>query len=136
MIYCCACACDVQARLTDGREIYPHRGDLADLPFWRCKCGEFVGCHHKTKYRTRPLGCIPSPEMRNARKHIHSLIDPEWQSGRMRRGSLYAAISRAIGWEYHTAELRTIEDARVVYRAAASIIAATIPPDGQALAQG
>jgi len=30
-IWCCTCQKDVQARLTDGREIYPHRHDLAAL---------------------------------------------------------------------------------------------------------
>jgi hypothetical protein len=69
-IYCCGCESAVQARLTDGREIYPHRPDLADLPFWKCDgCGNHVGCHHKTNDRTRPLGNIPTPEIRIARKH-------------------------------------------------------------------
>ena len=36
LIYCCGCAQDVTARLTDGSEIYPHRLDLADIPFWVC----------------------------------------------------------------------------------------------------
>jgi len=68
-LYCCACRADVPARLTDGGEIYPHRADLADLPFWKCDaCNNFVGCHHQTKNRTHPLGCIPSPEIKNARK--------------------------------------------------------------------
>lgn len=98
-IYCCACAGEVEARLTDGREIYPHRSDLKALPFWRCDaCGNFVGCHHKTKNRTAPLGCIPTPELRAARKHLHALIDPVWQSGRMARKDLYASISREVGW--------------------------------------
>ena len=65
------------ARLTDGKEVYPHRSDLNSLPFWICdRCRNFVGCHHKTKNPTRPLGCIPNKEMKNARKHIHNLLDP------------------------------------------------------------
>lgn len=76
-IYCCGCEKKVPARLTDGAEIYPHRHDLSGLPFWKCDtCGNFVGCHHKTKNRTRPLGCIPTPEIKEARKRIHSLLDP------------------------------------------------------------
>ena len=64
-IFCCGCQSDVQARLTDGAEIYAHRRDLASLPFWKCDaCGNFVGCHHKTKHRTRPLGCIPTKEIK------------------------------------------------------------------------
>lgn len=118
-LWCCGCGCDVDARLTNGAEIYPHRDDLRSLPFWRCDaCGNFVGCHHKTKNRTEPLGCIPTPELKEARKHLHALIDPIWQSGRMGRRELYEAISREVGWNYHTAKTRTIEEARAAYRAA------------------
>lgn len=119
LIFCCACKADIKARLTDGGEIYPHRPDLTELPFWKCdKCGNFVGCHHKTKNRTAPLGCIPTPELKEARKQLHALIDPIWRSGKMGRSELYEAISRDIGWNYHTAEIRTIEEARTAYRAA------------------
>jgi hypothetical protein len=31
MLYCCGCQKDVPARLTDGREVYPHRLDLFGL---------------------------------------------------------------------------------------------------------
>ena len=116
-IRCCGCDEKVQARLTDGREIYPHRPDLADLPFWKCDaCGNFVGCHHKTKDRTRPLGCIPTPEVKEARKHIHKLLDPIWQSGRIGRKTLYRRLSERLGWKYHTANIRSVDEARKVYR--------------------
>ena len=60
-LWCCECANHVEARLTDGREIYPHRPDLAALPFWRCDgCGGYVGTHHRSDDPTRPLGVIPS----------------------------------------------------------------------------
>ena len=116
-LYCCACGKDVSARLTDGSEIYPHRPDLYALPFWRCDgCGNYVGCHHKTNNRTAPLGCIPTPEIKNARNHIHALLDPIWQSGKMGRKQIYAAISERVGWKYHTAKIRSIEEAREIYR--------------------
>ena len=115
-IYCCQCKSDVEARLTNGAEVYPHRSDLAALPFWKCDdCGNYVGCHHKTSKPTRPLGNIPNREIRNARQHIHRILDPLWKSGRMRRGAVYAKISDAIGYQYHTAEIRSLEDARRVY---------------------
>lgn len=116
-LYCCGCASNVEARLTDGGEIYPHRNDLHELPFWKCDaCGNFVGCHHKTRKRTRPLGCIPTPEISNARKHIHALLDPMWKSGKVGRSDLYAKLSTKLGWKYHTAKIRSIEEARTVYR--------------------
>ena len=99
------------ARLTNGREIYPHRPDLRNLPFWICDtCKNYVGCHHKTKDRTRPLGAIPTKEVRKGRNEIHKLLDPVWLSapkhliGRTRR-KLYGKISEILGYEYHTAEL-------------------------------
>lgn len=36
----------------------------------------------------------------------------------MKRGELYAAIGRDIGKEYHTAEIRTMDEARAIERAA------------------
>jgi hypothetical protein len=116
-IYCCGCEGKVNARLTNGAEIYPHRLDLHEIPFWICnKCGNYVGCQHKTDNRTKPLGCIPTPEIRNARKEIHKILDPLWKSGRVSRKTLYAAISDHIGWKYHTADIRSIDEARKVYK--------------------
>lgn len=118
-IYCCKCESDIDARLTDGKGIYPHRKDLGELPFWKCeRCKNFAGCHHKTEDRTRPLGCIPTPEIKKARQHIHKILDPLWKSGGMSRGDAYSKLAKELGWdEYHTAQLRTIEDCREVYRA-------------------
>ena len=122
-IWCCGCSAEMPARLTDGREIYPHRKDLASLPFWKCDtCKNHVGCHHKTKDRTRPLGNIPTPELRRARGEIHKILDPIWKRQRMSRSALYAEIARRLGIdEYHTAELRTIQEARAAYRVIRSL---------------
>jgi hypothetical protein len=115
-LHCCGCLKKVNARLTDGKEIYPHRPDLYSLPFWKCDaCGNFVGCHHKTKNRTNPLGDIPTKEIKNARQHIHKILDPLWQSGAFTRKEIYEKISLKIGREYHTAQIRSIEEARQVY---------------------
>lgn len=133
-IYCCNCAAEVSARLTSGAEVYPHRPDLRDLPFWRCDgCGGFVGCHHKTRQRTRPLGVIASPAIKNARRHIHALLDPLWQSGQIDRKRLYQDIGKHLGHEYHTGEIRTIEEAREVYVAARRIAAEIKQRSGHAV---
>lgn len=122
-IYCCKCEEKITARLTNGAEVYPHRPDLADLPFWiHDKCGNFVGCHHKTDNPTWPLGNIAHKELKSARQHIHKLIDPVWESGKIKRGVLYAKISDALGWPYHTSKIRSVEEARNVYRVARDII--------------
>lgn len=118
-LHCCGCGRKVSARLTDGKEIYPHRSDLGGLPFWKCDgCGNYVGCHHKTKNRTKPLGVIPTPEIRDARGKIHDILDPLWKSGKIERGRLYHEIACALGVQkFHTAELKTIEACREAYRA-------------------
>ena len=111
-IYCCACYTNVVARLTDGAEIYPHRPDLKALPFWKCDtCGNFVGCHHKTRDRTRPLGCIPTKQIKQMRMQIHALIDPIWQADVISRRMLYKMLSRVLGREYHTADIRSTQEA-------------------------
>lgn len=121
-IYCCTCSEEVECDLVKGVELYPHRPDLHALPFWMCPtCGCYVGCHHKTKDRTRPLGVIPSNEIKNARSHIHKLLDPLWESGKIGRKELYEMLSDSLGYTYHTAELRAIEECRKVYRLVLSI---------------
>lgn len=117
MIFCTGCNEDVGARLTNGAEIYPHRQDLAHLPFWKCDaCGNFVGCHHKTKQPTTPLGCIPTPEVKKARSQIHRILDPIWKSGKMKRREVYDRIARDLRIDtYHTGEIRSVDAARQVY---------------------
>jgi hypothetical protein len=114
-IYCCGCKSSVEARLTNGREVYPHRIDLYKLPFWVCvMCGNYVGCHHKTKDKTRPLGVIPTPEIREARKCIHEIIDPLWKSGKISRKELYSKIENKLGYKYHSADIEDIKEAKII----------------------
>jgi hypothetical protein len=123
ILYCCACEKDIQARLTDGKEIYGHRPDLYSLPFWKCdSCNNYVGCHHKTKNKTKPLGNIPTKELKNARQYIHRILDPLWKSKRYKRGYIYAKISKILGYEYHTAEIKSLDEARKIYCIVRSIV--------------
>lgn len=116
-IYCTGCQVDVDARLTNGRERYPHRPDLSRIPFWKCDdCGNYVGCHHKTNDPIRPLGCIATREILEARKKIHALLDPLWTNGLIDRGDAYKYISENIGHRYHTGEIRSIDEARRIYK--------------------
>jgi len=107
-----------------GKEIYPHRADLYQKPFWKCdRCGNYVGCHWKTGNPTRPLGNIPTKEIRNARQHIHKILDPLWKSKRFKRGHIYGKLSNALGYQYHTGEIKSVEDARCVYKIVQQIAA-------------
>ncbi|MDR3488742.1 MAG: zinc-finger-containing protein [Bradyrhizobium sp.] len=84
--------CKTAARLTDGREIYPHRPDLADKPIYVCDgCTGYVGCHPGT---TKPLGTPANYELRNARSKLHNLmLDPLWMEAW--RDPAYAADREA-----------------------------------------
>jgi zinc-finger-containing domain len=117
-IWCVGCGCEVQARLTNGAEIYAHRPDLRDVPRWKCDgCGNHVGCHWRSKSDpTKPLGIIATPELKRARLLLHDLIDPLWKDKVITRPKLYARIGAAFGRPFHNGELRSLEEAREVYR--------------------
>jgi hypothetical protein len=90
---------------------------LYELPFWKCDtCGNYVGCHHKTANPTKPLGVIATKEILEARKKLHALLDPLWKSKKIKRGQAYAYIGHRLGYPYHNGEIRTIEEARTVYK--------------------
>lgn len=114
-IWCVECNKDVPARIIYGDEVYPHRKDLHKLAFWKCDdCGNFVGCHKDSGYK--PLGCIANKELKNARSHIHRILDPLWKSKKMKRSAIYKRLSDSLGFQYHTAEIRSVEEARKVCR--------------------
>ncbi len=118
-IYCIGCEKDAEARLTNGAERYPHRPDLADVPqYTHDACGSWVGTHHKSNNRLKPLGVLATPEMFQWRKAIHAVIDPLWQYGHMKRGHIYARLSKELGYQYHTGELRSIDEAKKVFHMA------------------
>lgn len=111
-IYCCACGEYVDAFLITGKTAYPHRPDLFELHFWQCPyCENFVGCHPRWgRGEFIPLGCIATQEIKRARMELHAILDPIWKSGRVRRKKIYAKISEYLGYEYHTAQTRSIAE--------------------------
>ena len=120
-IYCCQCATETQCRLTGGPEVYPHRKDLADKRFWRCReCRNYIGCHPGTE---RPLGSIPTPALRTVRMRIHGVIDPLWKSKRASRGKIYAEMSALLGYPFHTSEINNEAEGRRALEAARQVAA-------------
>ena len=111
-IYCCNCGETVSARLTNGAEIYPHRKDLFSIPFWKCDtCSGKVGCHHKTKNKTAPLGVIPTPIISKIRGMIHCNLDVVWKAGKASRKEVYKAMSEKLGYEFHSAKIKSNDEA-------------------------
>lgn len=112
IIYCCGCENHIKAKLCTGKEIYPYRPDLYDKEFYKCiDCGNYVGVHSGT---VKPLGCIPTPEIHRLRGLIHSILDPMWKSGMVKRSYLYENISKSIGFDFHTAKLKSVHGCRNV----------------------
>jgi hypothetical protein len=129
--------CETAARLTDGREIYPHRQDLADKPIWACTVCEdtYVGCHPGTE---DPLGFPADAALREARQLLHQRrIDPLWKHAprtggygrldeegtrtvqRAARGRVYGFLAERMGLtreSCHTA-MFTIEQCRAAWEA-------------------
>ena len=115
-VYCCECSEKVEAIKTTGEKVYPHRKDLYNLVFWECPhCNNFVGTHKNSK-NNAPLGCICGKELKQAKMKIHDILDPLWENKTYKRTELYKIISDKIGWKYHTAMIKTIEEAREIYK--------------------
>lgn len=119
LIYCCGCKKQVLATLVNGENIYNNK-KLHKKLYYQCECGLYVGTHRKKHKIIKPLGYIPTKELRNARQHIHKLIDPLWQEKLIDRSYLYYYINECLPSlkrkKYHTAEIKTIEKARKVYK--------------------
>lgn len=119
--------CQEPARLVTGRELYPHRADLADTKTWVCSCGARVGCHNGTE---RPKGTFARPERIRARQFAHRIFDPLWMNyhlayegqprsaklQRCARDRAYWWLTRAMGREkqVHIGEMTEAECAQVV----------------------
>jgi|SaaInlStandDraft_4_1057021.scaffolds.fasta_scaffold98198_1 hypothetical protein len=115
-IYCCGCEKQVRTVIKDGLVVYPHRPDLKNKEFYVCEsCNNFVGMNSRSG---EPLGVIPTKEISSFRQTIHGLIDPLWKDGKISRSKLYKILSKKVGYEYHTADLRTIDECRNIIRIA------------------
>ena len=93
--------CQQSAELVTGKEIYPHRADLARKYFHRCApCGAYVGCHDAGSGQgdgTRPLGRLANAELRHAKRDAHAAFDPIWKSRSLSRKAAYAWLSGELG---------------------------------------
>lgn len=85
---CAPNCCGARARLTDGREVFPHRPDLARKPVWLCDaCKGYVGCHRGGHV---PLGIPATAPVRAARRGVHLALDPIWETAWEHRAYLGA----------------------------------------------
>lgn len=116
--------CGKQAELVKGWQIYPNAGTWGNANFWACfDCQAWVGCHRRNRKYGRdgdePLGRLANSELRNAKRHVHRLLDPLWQQKGMKRSEAYQALSRRLGIaakDCHVGEF-DVERCRAAYRA-------------------
>lgn len=107
-LWCVQCQKEVNAELTTGDIVYPHRPDLASKNFYKCPhCGNFVGCHPNT---LKALGCIPTPELKQARVKVHNKLDYLWKSGKFKRAEIYKKLSKHFGYSYHSGNTKSVEE--------------------------
>lgn len=59
-------------------------------PVYECSCGARVGVHKGT---TTPLGTPAGDILREWRKSVHTLFDPIWRKGEMKRNEAYKWLS-------------------------------------------
>ena len=108
VIYCCGCVENVVANQVNGSEVDPHRKDLKSLVFYKCgTCNNFVGTH---KQGGKPLGVIATGAIKQERMKIHSVLDPLWREGLIKRKDLYKRMTEKLGFQYHTASISSLEE--------------------------
>ena len=90
IIWCTTCNCVVEARKTDGSEIYPHRKDLKELIFYKCTCNSTIGCHKDTD---KPMGTLANDKLKKARIVAHKEFDDLFKNGYMSRKKAYEWLS-------------------------------------------
>lgn len=111
MTYCCKCCKDVKPNKALGHILYPASPAVWKKVFLVCPvCGSHAA--------DLPGATIPTAELRLARQMIHSVIDPIWASGIVSRSELYALLSQRLGYEYHTSQVRTMDEAERIYELA------------------
>jgi len=110
--FCCICNKTVNAELVDGGRIYPNIKKLHSQNYYRCPhCYGYVGINSFTK---KPLGKIVSKEIKRYRMAIHSALDPLWFPNEQKRCWVYREMSKRLGYEYHTANVCSEKEARLV----------------------
>lgn len=88
--------CGKAAGLIAGKEVYPHRPELAERHFWVCwPCDAWVGCFDRGD-RDEPMGELADEALRDARRAAHAAFDPLWQQGALTRETAYEWLAGAM----------------------------------------
>jgi hypothetical protein len=88
--------CGNPARLVSGREVYPHRRDLAARRYWRCEpCDARTGADWNKGFA--PSGRLADAALRAAHAEAHRAFDPIWKTREMTQGEAYRWLAGELG---------------------------------------
>lgn len=93
--------CKNEAPWVENKAIYGRNYGKSYMCYFCKPCDAYVGCHNNSK---RPLGIMANKELRQWRRKAHDHIDPVWQSGKKKRGAVYAILREKLGREIHVGE--------------------------------
>jgi len=108
--------CRQEAEWVENKEVYGRNyGD--SYMIWLCRdCNAYVGCHQNTK---TPKGKILArADLREARRNVHAVIDPIWQSKKYKRNTVYIRLKEAFGREVHVGGTETVEECDEIIKTA------------------
>lgn len=94
--------CDKEALWCENKEIYGRNYGNSYMVYLCKPCNAYVGCHQNTK---KPLGIMANAELREWKKKAHSLFDPLWRNGKMKRGQAYKWLSDLMKIPVHEAHI-------------------------------
>lgn len=116
--------CGENAEFVNGNRIYSTPGPWNRLWFWACfDCLAWVGCHKRNHQYGRkgdePFGILANEELRNAKRHVHRLLDPLWQQKGISRKEAYRVLADAMGISKNDCHVGMfdLERCREAYRA-------------------
>jgi hypothetical protein len=88
--------CGNPAKLVTGRQVYPHRKDLAARRYWLCSpCKAWAGADWNKGFA--PSGRLANAELRAEHAAAHRAFDPIWKSREMTQNGAYRWLSEQLG---------------------------------------
>jgi len=105
--------CKKEAKWIPNEQVYGRRFGKSYMCYYCKDCNAYVGCHNNTK---QALGTMANPALRKMRQHVHGILDPLWESGKMKRKEVYQKLRQIFGKEIHVGE-SDIEQCKDIIRA-------------------
>lgn len=93
--------CKKTAEWCENKKIYGKNYGKSYMCYYCKNCDAYVGCHQNTR---KPLGTMANKELRKWRIKTHSIIDPLWKSGKLKRHEVYKKLKKILGKEVHVGE--------------------------------